>query len=296
MEKYCSKTKEPREVRRQRRRVEDGRGTGHLDEYQPFIQIERGGFQSRGRSHLIFDERVGRHYHLLSDLELLIFMWAWSCDPFDIREQYALHLYEFDPEFAPQQTSRPRGTLAIAAKLGVKHPGITRLEPRMMTTDFLVTFQGKTKLAIYAKYRNDLENASVRTRELKSIEERYWRERRVRFMVMNEEPFTWLIADQLMWAIDGMKWERDLDLLEHLLECLDGTSSYLPMSMRLDICARSFGLDFSTAVRAFKYAVLTRRWLIKHPQQELDLSCAWAGHRPRSHAPVTAVSFRNPGK
>jgi len=291
-----SMTKEPREARRQRKRVEEGRGTGHRDKYQPFIQVERAGFQSRGRSHMIHDEQVDRHHHLLSDLELLIFIWAWSCDPLDIREQFPLQLSEFDPEFAPLQVSRPRGSLATAAKLGIKHPGISKHVPRIMTTDFVVTFQGGTKLAIHAKYQSDLEEATMRQRDLRKIEQRYWRDRGVRFVVMTEQPFTSLQADQLMWAIDGMKWKQDLACLAKLLACLDKTSHYAHLEDRLYICSEVLRLEYHDAVLAFKYAVLTRRWLIKHLQQELDLSCAWAGRRAHGRSPVTATSFRRPGK
>lgn len=296
MEKSLLSTGESREARRQRQFIEQGRGSGYRSEYRPFIQIERGGFQSRGRSHLVFDERVGRSFHLLSDLELLIFLWAWSLDAVDCREQFPLQPYEFDFEFLGRHGEKPRGTQAIAKALGIRHPQIQRNVPRIMTTDLLVSFRDNTKIAIHAKYKADLENATTRSRDLRRIEKQYWRDRGARFLVMDEQPFTQFTANQMMWAIDGMKWTGDEACVERLIECLDKTCMHLSMGERLARCASVIGIGQCEAVRAFKFAVITRRWHIKRLDQELDLSSPWAGNRCRRRSPSTSSSFQVPGK
>jgi hypothetical protein len=296
MGKSLLSTGESREARRQRQFIEQGRGSGYRSEYRPFIQIERGGFQSHGRSHLVYDERVGRSYHLMSDLELLIFLWAWSLDAVDWREQFPLQPYEFDFEFLGRHGGKPRGTQAIAKALGIRHPQIQRNVPRVMTTDLVVSFRDKTKIAIHAKYKAELANATARARDLRKIEKQYWIDRGVRFLVMDEQPFTQFVANQMMWAIDGMKWTADEACTERIIECLDKTCVRLSMNERLAHCASVIGIGQCEAVRGFKYAVITRRWHIKQLDQELDLSCSWAGKRYRRRSPATSSSFQVPGK
>lgn len=103
MGKNNAHTSASKEAINQQKRLDNGRGSGHHGHYIPFLQIERAGFQSRGRSHYVFDERQQRNYHLLSDLELLTFLRVWSSGAHDIREQYPLHLTEFEPEFEKKE-------------------------------------------------------------------------------------------------------------------------------------------------------------------------------------------------
>ena len=284
---------EPRMLRRQREHLEEGRGAGSGPDYLPFIQIGRAGFQSRGRSHLLFNDRLDRHHHLLSDLELLIFLWAWSLNPTDCREQFPLQLYEFDPLFS-FRTARARGSLEIAAARGVKHPQITRNGPRVMTTDLLVSFADGTHLAIHAKYLKELLNSSERASELRGIEKHYWMDRGVRFMVVDETPFTKNVADLMMWAIDGMKWDGDSEAANAVLMLLGKTPTREPLGCRLDDCSSALGLSSEQGVRAFKYAVLTQRWKPRQLNQELDLTCAWPGKRARTQSPLTARRIGRP--
>lgn len=284
------------QVRHQRERLESGQGSGHGCKYIPFIQVQRGGFQSHGRSHVVYDHRQGRSYHLLSDLELLIFIRLWSTEPVDIREQFPLRLNEFDPEFCEHAGTAGRGTCSIATELGIKHPIIAKDSPRVMTTDFVVNIDGHSKVAVHAKYLTDIVNGTERQQELKKIEEIYWFRRGVRFMVITEQPFDRLMADQLMWAIDGMKWQGNRQELSRFLSILDKTSPTERMSDRLNECTNYTGSSFQDAVRSFKYAVLTRRWQINDMEQELDLSCRWSGRRMKGTTLFSVFYFRDPSK
>lgn len=284
---------EPRQLRRQRQYFEQGRGTGSGPDYLPFLQVERAGFQSRGRSHLVFNDSFGRQHHLLSDLELLNFLWAWSLKPIDLREQFPLQIYEFDPLFS-FRGQPAKGSLEIAKSLGFRHPHITKSEPRVMTTDLLVSFSDGTHLAIHAKYENDLVNSPERASELRKIEKHYWLDRGVRFVIMDEQPFTERLADLMMWAIDGMKWDGDSACLEAILAILDTTSVNQPLGERLSHCSSRLGMSSQIVTRAFKHAILTRQWRPLTLEQELDLSCVWLGRKTRGQAVATARNFRRP--
>ena len=284
---------EPRQVRRQHQHLEQGRGAGSGPDYLPFLQVERAGFQSRGRSHLIFNDSNGRQHHLLSDLELLNFLWAWSLKPIDLREQFPLQVYEFDPLFS-FRGQPAKGSLEIAATLGFRHPHITKREPRVMTTDLLVSFSDGTHVAIHAKYMKDLENSPKRALELRKIEKRYWQDRGVRFVIADEQPFTERLADLMMWAIDGMKWNGEPTCLETILTILDSTLVHHPLGERLSHCSSRLGMSSEIVTRAFKHAILTRRWRLLQLEQELDLTCAWPGRKTRTQAVAAARNFCRP--
>jgi hypothetical protein len=286
-------TQELHGLRRQRQMIEQGRGMGSGREYSPFLQIERAGFQSRGRSHLVFNDNLDRQHHLLSDLELLNFIWAWSLKPIDLREQFPLQVYEFDLQFALREQPA-KGSLEIAKTLGFRHPWFTKTDFKVMTTDLLVSFADGSHLAIHAKYMKDLLNSTKRALELRKIEKNYWRYRGVRFVIADEQPFTTQLADQMMWAIDGMKWDGEPACLEAILIILDTTLTHYPLGEKLSQCSARLGMSSEAVTRAFKYAILTRQWRPHQLEQELDLSYVWPGRRVRGQSVATARKYRRP--
>ena len=82
------------------------------------------------------------------------YLLRWDDNNIDIREQYPLNREE---------------TLAIADKLGVKHPGNNDY---IMTTDFLVTKSDNTFHAYSIKTAKD--SLSDRDLEILCIEKMYW--------------------------------------------------------------------------------------------------------------------------
>ena len=52
--------------------IKDGRGSGRGIEYKPWITVRD--LPSEGRSHRIFGHKSQRTHHLLSDLELAVFL------------------------------------------------------------------------------------------------------------------------------------------------------------------------------------------------------------------------------
>ena len=89
--------------------------------HQPFIKVYE--ISSLGRSHRVFGHKSGRTHHLLSDLELSVFLlFEWNANVVSINEQFALNLAE---------------TLALAEEANNKHPNI-RGEDKVMTSDFYI--------------------------------------------------------------------------------------------------------------------------------------------------------------
>ncbi len=71
------------------KRLKEGRGQG--SDYKPFIYTRD--VSSQGRSHRLLGSKTRRLHHLLSDLELAIFLTLdWSPQVTDIREQFPMRV------------------------------------------------------------------------------------------------------------------------------------------------------------------------------------------------------------
>ena len=103
------------------KRIKEGRGQGSGANYKPWLRIHE--VPSQGLSHRIYSFKTKRTHHLLSNLELGVFLTLdWMDHVQDIREQYPLLRDE---------------TIEIASTNGIKHPNIRGIN-QVMTSDFLI--------------------------------------------------------------------------------------------------------------------------------------------------------------
>lgn len=108
------------------KRIKSGRGQGMGKDYQPWLTIQD--VPSRGVSHRIYSYKTQRVHHLLSNLELYVFLILdWSSSVQDIREQFPLNLDD---------------TKEICLEHGLRHPNIQGSE-QVMTSDFLIDTNDK---------------------------------------------------------------------------------------------------------------------------------------------------------
>lgn len=190
-----------------------GRGLGTFASYVPWHRVSRSDPASRGRSHLIAWR--DRHYELLSDGELIAFLFTVpllsSGD--DLREQFPLaseasphELAAYDVRYAAVKCP---GTLEIATRLGIRHPqchgdGISA--PWVMTTDLLLMRThpdgSRSLLAISCKDGSALSN---RARELLEIEREYWMCRGAIWILLTPNEYDLRVAQTLQrtwpWAL-----------------------------------------------------------------------------------------------
>jgi TnsA endonuclease N terminal len=120
-----------------RKWIKEGRGAGKGKDYKPWLTVRD--VSSVGRSHRIFGHKSKRTHHLLSDLELAVFLLLeWHPDTEDIREQFPLRLEETQP---------------LAVDAGILHP-VYRGKPQIMTSDFLVNTRNskEPKFVLQTKY------------------------------------------------------------------------------------------------------------------------------------------------
>jgi hypothetical protein len=189
-----------------KKRLKEGRGTGRLSEYRPWLHIQD--VPSLGLSSRIKGWKTGRVHHLLSLLELLYFYFLeWCPVVIDIREQFPLLPLE--------------ETLSIAKSCGIPHPIHPKTKhPIVMTTDFVNTIR-RGALSLdeprTVKYRDDLLDR--RKLEKLEIERRYWFARNQKLMIVTEDVIPTTLANNVKWVhpYRDLRQFMDLDDLQFSL-------------------------------------------------------------------------------
>lgn len=181
------------------RRIKEGRGQGQGPDYKPFIYTRD--VSSLGRSHRLLGNKTRRLHHLLSDLELAVFLTLdWSSSVTDIREQYPM---------------RVEDTVLIAEEFGLPH-GRYQSTPQILTSDFLVDFDDpqRPSLAIQAKYSADLQKPEVIQRL--ELERRYWEKKGIPWSIVTELEVSKNAFANIQWLYPAQSEDdTSLDDLEH---------------------------------------------------------------------------------
>ncbi|PWW37047.1 TnsA endonuclease C-terminal domain-containing protein [Chromohalobacter israelensis] len=181
------------------KRLKEGRGQGHGPDYKPFIYTRD--VSSLGRSHRLFGSKCQRMHHLLSDLELAVFLSLdWSPKVVDVREQFPL---------------RVEDTVRIAEEAGLPHARF-KGTPQVLSSDFLVDFDDSARpaMAIQAKYSSDLEKSEVVERL--ELERRYWAEKGIPWAIVTEREVSKTAFANIQWLYPAQSEnELSLDELDH---------------------------------------------------------------------------------
>lgn len=176
------------------KRIKLGFGTGEFFSYKPWYRVQD--ISSYGRCHRIKNWHHGRVHHFLSDLEERIFyLYSWSDQLIDIREQYPL---------LPQEE-----TIQIAKELRIKHPTDPKTRyPIVLTTDFFLKKAcniGNIYIARTAKYSSFINN--YRTIEKLEIERIYWQRRNIDWKVVTNKNLPLQMAFNIKWVYPYFKAE-----------------------------------------------------------------------------------------
>lgn len=169
-----------------KKRLKEGRGSGFLNHYKPWIYVHE--VPSIGKSSIKQGWKTGRDHHLLSTLESKYFYTLeWQDSVCDVREQFPL---------------LPRSeTQEIAKELGVEHPRDRSTQTdTVLTTDFVETHKSElttTIKAVSIKYDDALE--VHRTKEKLLIEKIYWQRRGVEWKIATENSINHVLAWNVEW-------------------------------------------------------------------------------------------------
>lgn len=207
--------------------IKEGRGAGRGHDYKPWLTVRD--VPSRGLSHRVFGHRSQRIHHLLSKLELAVFLiLEWQPTTLDIREQFPLQL---------------DATLELAKQHGIAHPPKTG-EAQVMTSDFLVdTSHPKIpKFVIQAKYAEEL--AKPRVIEKLELERRYWQQKGIPWFLVTERDISSTAFRNIECLYPAQRDEIDLSDLIQRIKFYSHYFSEQPNATIVDI-AKSFDIAYS---------------------------------------------------
>ncbi|KMY33741.1 hypothetical protein ACZ11_01270 [Lysinibacillus xylanilyticus] len=226
------------------RYYKEGRGSGELGNYKPWLTIQD--VPSEGRAHRDKGWKTKRDHHLLSDKEYAYFcLLDWSEDVIDIREQYPLNR---------------EVTTKIADRLHIKHPLCnTTQTPIVMTTDFLITCRRELEVVTFArtiKMENELNKSRVI--EKFEIERVYWEEQNVDWGIVTEKELPKDVINNLKWirsSFELLDFEEKsfLNLLLEEIKMKNG-----PILQNLNRFDEQYSLEGGTALMLFRHAIANK--------------------------------------
>ncbi|WP_336151306.1 TnsA endonuclease N-terminal domain-containing protein [Acinetobacter ursingii] len=199
------------------KRIKEGRGQGSGASYKPWLRIHE--VPSQGLSHRIYSFKTRRTHHLLSNLELGVFLTLdWIEHIQDIREQFPLRLDE---------------TLEIAINNGIKHPNVRGIN-QVMTSDFLVDSSSHKQFVIQVKPLSELKNP--RTIEKLEIERKYWQSKNIPWYIITEKELNPTVLDNIKWLYTSLTDTEDYTQLLNALNNFEFICQQNKQMGLLDIC------------------------------------------------------------
>lgn len=169
-----------------KKRLKEGRGSGFLNHYKPWIYVHE--IPSIGKSSIKQGWKTGRDHHLLSTLETKYFYTLeWKDEVCDIREQFPL---------------LPRSeTQDIAKELGIEHPKDRKTQTdTVITSDFVETHKIEYSTSIRAvSIKYDVALEDHRTKEKLLIEKIYWQRRGVEWKIATENSINHILVWNIEW-------------------------------------------------------------------------------------------------
>lgn len=203
------------------RRIKDGRGQGFCQNYKPWLFVQD--VPSQGRSHRVFSQKTGRVHHLLSDLELAVFLvFEWAPSITDIREQFPL---------------RREDTRMIAAEHGLRHPSVRGVD-QVMSSDFLIDSNTAPhrQFAVQVKPLEALSEVS--TIEKLELERRYWLLKQTPWYLITECEIDPIVKQNLEWLYPAKTENLVGPELLTQLPLLHRFFNQAPNAKIIDICKK----------------------------------------------------------
>lgn len=169
------------------RYLREGRGQGEGKTYKPWLTVRD--VSSHGRSSRLTSWKTDRVHHFLSDHETrLFYLFEWSDEIVDIREQFPLLKLDLAME--------------IAEEMDWNYPKDAETAvPHVLTTDFMLTVERDSRLFQVArtfKEAKELDTDSVAARL--ELERRYYSVEGIDWDVLTEKGYSKLLAQNVEWV------------------------------------------------------------------------------------------------
>jgi hypothetical protein len=241
--------KRKQSVKYDQRKIAQGDGSGRGKTYKPWLRVRD--VPSQGLASRVQGWKTERMHTFLSGLELKYFyLLEWNEQVSDIREQFPL---------LPQDR-----TLAIAERLGVRHPQAPgAAKPLVMTTDFLVTAGGRD-FARSVKPARELEDPRVI--EKLAIEQAYWEERNVDWKIVTEDELPQTLVENIKRLHPKFLACNLAPLNQHDLRAIEEhlkqrvLESQTPLRNLTTLCDEDLGLASGSALSCVWHFLATRHW------------------------------------
>ena len=227
------------------KRIKEGRGQGRQQDYLPWITVRD--LPSDGRVHRIFGSKSQRTHHLLSDIELSVFLLLeWHSDVTEIREQFPLLRED---------------TLSIAKDARIKHP-MEQGVKSYMSSDFLVNTSSisESKFALQVKNSSALDDK--RTVEKLEIERRYWLSKNIPWYIITEKEIPQVVTENIKWLYSSIDHDDDevisIDKLAYYADYFQKQSNknIIEICKELD---QAYGLPLGESLKEVKL-ILAKRY------------------------------------
>ncbi|WP_240339696.1 TnsA endonuclease N-terminal domain-containing protein [Halobacillus ihumii] len=225
----------------------EGRGSGELGDYKPWLNIHD--VSSSGRSLRVMGWKTSRIHHLLSDLERNYFyLLEWADEVIDIREQYPL-----DREITHQ----------IAENKQINHPtDKTTKTPIVLTTDFFITLRKGREISYIArtvKPSGKLDKSRVIQKF--EIERAYWKDRHVDWGIVTEKDLPVEMVGNIGWFHSAYELPAppDNELIPELYGTLQQSKD--PIGKTLRQFDESYHLEKGSALALFKHLLARKKVL-----------------------------------
>lgn len=200
--------------------IKAGRGAGEHSSYKPWLKVSD--FPSLGRVHRVFGHKSQRTHHLLSDLELSVFLLLeWHREVTQIREQFPL---ERDL------------TRRLSSEAMMEHSRFAGID-QYLSSDFLVdsTNEQEPRFVLQAKYKDALDDA--RTVEKLELERRYWQEKGLPWYLITEADIPATVSKNILWLYPSQRNEHgDSEFTQQQIELYAHHFAKRPDQTLLAIC------------------------------------------------------------
>ncbi len=232
------------------RYVKEGRGSGELESYKPWLTVDD--VPSEGRQHKRKGWKTNREHHFMSDLELNFFyLLEWTDHVVDIYEQYPLNLDL---------------TEKISKQKNIKHPVDNQTSMLIpFTTDFLVKVysDGEFKyLARTIKPSNKLEDRRIL--EKLEIEREYYAYKEIDWGIVTEKELTSNIIKNIDYFHSHYWLEEELERYKELFigYFLEAEDVWGIINIT-DSFDRMYSLQVGSAITIFKHLMARKEILLK---------------------------------
>lgn len=241
-----------------KKKIKDGRGTGRLVDYNPWLHIQD--VPSQGLASRIKGWKTQRVHHFFSLLELAYFyVFEWAPRVIDIREQYPLLPLE--------------ETIHIASDCGIPHPIHPKTKhPIVITTDFLNTFdQGVSELDEPRTVKPRSELANRRTLEKLEIERRYWKARKKTLKILTDEDLPKVLVRNVEWFHPYRSFQDFTHLDDFTFSLVASNVMKAVQTQRRPLSAMTLKLDDQLGLEA-GMALSTVRYLLANRHLQVDMT------------------------